>query len=85
MAQTLDGERIAAGTLEAEFSVDAVGEGSKVHVDSEEMSKDEIETIIKRYEQQFNMSSEELLQLSDEGRASDERGIVTWLLLLRYR
>lgn len=85
MAQTLDGERIAAGTLEAEFTVDTVAEGNKVRVDSEEMSKDEIEAIIKRYEQQFNISSEELLRLSDEGRAPDERGIVTWLLLLRYR
>ncbi len=85
MAQTLDGERIAAGTLDAEYPVDVVAQGSKVHVDSEEMSKDEIEALIKCYEQQFNMSSEELLRLSDEGRAPDERGIVIWLLLLRYR
>jgi hypothetical protein len=53
--------------------------------ESDEMTKADIEAEIQRYERKFNMRSDELLRLSAEGRAPDEQGISTWLLLLRFR
>ena len=46
---------------------------------------EEVEAEIKKYEQQFGMSSEEFLEQMRLGTAPDEAGIIDWMLLLKYR
>lgn len=46
---------------------------------------EEVEAAIKKYEQQFGMSSEEFLEQVRLGTAPDEAGIIDWKLLLKYR
>ena len=50
-----------------------------------EMTKEEIQATIERYEQQFNITSAELVEQIQNGTAPDLFEIMNWYLLLRHQ
>jgi hypothetical protein len=46
---------------------------------------DEIEEKIKRFEEKFSISSQDLLQLIEKGEAPDNEDVMEWIILLDFR
>lgn len=85
--ETTGSKKIAAGDLLSYFQKDSSFIYDKTFDENEDdegyASEDDIRLIISRFEKQFNMTSEEFLQLRSLGKAPDTFETMLWKTLLK--